>query len=435
MNANRTGSEKRADDAAGRAATDKARTSDLAPAQASEGQDAESAMASGRPPCPVCGRLMKRRKGAYGYFWGCPGYPGCRGILPFEEGIELAQSRMPAGAASMPQTGLPLAGDIPEPSLMTDVSAILAAWGPDLPARPADESVPPWNDDPDDPRSTENLRAAEGSAGSAPVLVCRRAEDMPGGDIGGSETNDGWVFESDAACAAAPSAGPPGHPGLPDGSAADPVAGPHAESLTETAAEAEFEAAADAPGTDAPAASAIAETEMPEFAESADGGRAEPSESALCDSAPAGAVSSDNGLSGQTPPAEMPAEDEPAVSVPCPRCGRPLVLRHGKRGAFWGCSGFPRCFFSAEDSDGRPVLDEGAKPAAKRPAGAGLRQVSLDADGADGAGMPPARGQWRSADRTEASGAGACGAPASSGNEAVAAPALSSKAPAEDVSE
>lgn len=28
--------------------------------------------------CPKCGRLMKRRNGRFGEFWGCSGYPNCR---------------------------------------------------------------------------------------------------------------------------------------------------------------------------------------------------------------------------------------------------------------------------------------------------------------------------------------------------------------------
>jgi DNA topoisomerase-1 len=27
----------------------------------------------------------------------------------------------------------------------------------------------------------------------------------------------------------------------------------------------------------------------------------------------------------------------------CPKCGKPLVLRQSKKGAFAGCSGFPKC--------------------------------------------------------------------------------------------
>src|SRR5581483_8003664 len=29
----------------------------------------------------------------------------------------------------------------------------------------------------------------------------------------------------------------------------------------------------------------------------------------------------------------------------CPECGKPLVVRQGKRGAFVGCSGYPSCKF------------------------------------------------------------------------------------------
>lgn len=34
------------------------------------------------PSCPRCGSPMVRRTGRHGPFWGCPGYPGCRGTLP-----------------------------------------------------------------------------------------------------------------------------------------------------------------------------------------------------------------------------------------------------------------------------------------------------------------------------------------------------------------
>ncbi len=30
----------------------------------------------------------------------------------------------------------------------------------------------------------------------------------------------------------------------------------------------------------------------------------------------------------------------------CPKCGKPLVERHGKAGPFAGCSGYPDCTFS-----------------------------------------------------------------------------------------
>jgi restriction system protein len=34
------------------------------------------------PFCPSCGRAMVRRTSQYGEFWGCLGYPACRGTLP-----------------------------------------------------------------------------------------------------------------------------------------------------------------------------------------------------------------------------------------------------------------------------------------------------------------------------------------------------------------
>ncbi len=34
----------------------------------------------------------------------------------------------------------------------------------------------------------------------------------------------------------------------------------------------------------------------------------------------------------------------------CPRCGRNLVRRNGRRGAFWGCSAFPKCRFTCDDA-------------------------------------------------------------------------------------
>jgi len=55
-------------------------------------------------PCPDCGRPMRRRKGSSGYFWGCTGYPGCRGSLPDARGkpgkprTSPGKARVPAGS-------------------------------------------------------------------------------------------------------------------------------------------------------------------------------------------------------------------------------------------------------------------------------------------------------------------------------------------------
>jgi four helix bundle suffix protein len=36
------------------------------------------------PPCPQCAQPMRRRRSAKGEFWGCAGYPACKGTKPIE---------------------------------------------------------------------------------------------------------------------------------------------------------------------------------------------------------------------------------------------------------------------------------------------------------------------------------------------------------------
>ena len=50
--------------------------------QAREGQR----VAGPAPPCPQCGQTMRRRKSAKGEFWGCAGFPECKGTRPVEKG-------------------------------------------------------------------------------------------------------------------------------------------------------------------------------------------------------------------------------------------------------------------------------------------------------------------------------------------------------------
>ena len=49
---------------------------------------------------------------------------------------------------------------------------------------------------------------------------------------------------------------------------------------------------------------------------------------------------------------------------PCPVCGRPLVLREGRRGPFWACSAFPQC---------RTFRDAGADGGSAQPEETGMR--------------------------------------------------------------
>ena len=49
------------------------------------------------------------------------------------------------------------------------------------------------------------------------------------------------------------------------------------------------------------------------------------------------------------------------TSIKCPRCGNGfMILRHGKNGAFWGCSNYPDCKMTASDKNGKPVFKKEA---------------------------------------------------------------------------
>ena len=42
----------------------------------------EQRAAEPAPECPKCGKPMRRRKSAKGEFWGCAGFPECKGTRP-----------------------------------------------------------------------------------------------------------------------------------------------------------------------------------------------------------------------------------------------------------------------------------------------------------------------------------------------------------------
>lgn len=46
---------------------------------------------------------------------------------------------------------------------------------------------------------------------------------------------------------------------------------------------------------------------------------------------------------GQKPNTAEVAATTEKNEKPCPRCGKPLILRKGPRGEFYGCSAFPKC--------------------------------------------------------------------------------------------
>ena len=67
-------------------------------------------------------------------------------------------------------------------------------------------------------------------------------------------------------------------------------------------------------------------------------------------------------------------EPKPA-GVNCPKCGRPMLIRHGRRGEFLACSGYPRCRkamdldkldqLKGSQADGPASMEEGEKPKSK----------------------------------------------------------------------
>ena len=38
----------------------------------------------------------------------------------------------------------------------------------------------------------------------------------------------------------------------------------------------------------------------------------------------------------------------------CQLCGKPMKLRQGKKGAFYGCTGYPQCTFTAQADENSP---------------------------------------------------------------------------------
>ena len=49
----------------------------------------------------------------------------------------------------------------------------------------------------------------------------------------------------------------------------------------------------------------------------------------------------------------------PKISkVKCPDCGSELKQRNGKKGKWWGCTGYPLCETSFADSKGKPIIGD-----------------------------------------------------------------------------
>lgn len=58
--------------------------------KAKEGEEGQPKVGSNEPvyreePCPNCGKRMVRRKSRFGFFWGCEGYPECKTLEPLKK--------------------------------------------------------------------------------------------------------------------------------------------------------------------------------------------------------------------------------------------------------------------------------------------------------------------------------------------------------------
>lgn len=50
---------------------------------------------------------------------------------------------------------------------------------------------------------------------------------------------------------------------------------------------------------------------------------------------------------------------------PCPDYNKPMLRRKGKKGYWWGYTGYPDCTTTAFDEKGKPKLPPGQKPGKK----------------------------------------------------------------------
>ena len=53
-------------------------------------------------------------------------------------------------------------------------------------------------------------------------------------------------------------------------------------------------------------------------------------------------------LTGVTLAPQQKATGPVPTDIDCDECGKPMVIRQGKRGLFLGCSGYPKCKNTAE---------------------------------------------------------------------------------------
>ena len=324
-------------------------------------------------PCPRCreGRLTLRQ-GKNGAFWGCDRYPACRFTADDDDGSPLL-GPSPARRDLAWQPGGKAASAEASHVAKTAKAAKSAKAGKglregslfDLAGAPAEPS----------PRSFSQLPSAglfdpgyqtrkhAGSAGTSSTPAFRESSPKLGGSDAVPWADGPAPNRAPSQEAGFPPDLAPDLPDMPeawDAAGADLAGVPHASDLPPWADFTPDESA------------------MPDF------GDVPPLDEAFPDGMSPDDIVPDDMVSGGMVPGDMmPGDVYPgghssapagqglhqgqrqgqhggASDIPCPSCRtNHLVLRQGRNGPFWGCSGFPRCRFTCQDRNGQPQLPQG----------------------------------------------------------------------------
>ncbi len=300
---------------------------------------ARGEFASTQHECPACGKPLRRVRSAKGtWSWACSGAPECNYRASDQNG-QPGRGRQARVAAN--KTGSGTASSAPSSSSGTDSTLRCPRCGSDLVLRKSARgefygcSAFPSCRYTRDAGSGQAQASGSGTAGKAP----RRATSSP---TGTNAVPQERTYNAPLATPFAAPSVPPSTPHSAQGQQPDDM--PPAWLDDVPLPEFEEGQSCAMPDNDIP---------FPDFED-------EPG------SAPFPPFTDDN-VTHQTvraherksaTPAQGNAPNAPAPNAPnnapydgmCPRCGLNLVRRNGRRGAFWGCSGFPRCRFTCDDT-------------------------------------------------------------------------------------
>ncbi len=73
-------------------------------------KNAQFKAAANAPICPNCGKVLQRRKGSNGFFWGCSGYPECKTTFPDKKGKPDLNAKKSGGTGVTSDQSCPICG-------------------------------------------------------------------------------------------------------------------------------------------------------------------------------------------------------------------------------------------------------------------------------------------------------------------------------------